>query len=251
VVVGSGGPAVVVGSGGPAVVVGGASGIGAAVVDRYRSARIEVVVWDRAPGSDILCDISDPDQVEAAASATRDRIGAPTEVTVTAGMGASGLLMDVDPSAWDRVMGVNAKGVWLAMRSLAAAMAGADGGSIVVTSSVSARLADRTMGLYCASKAALDMVVKVAALEWAPAIRVNAVAPGVTDTPMLGPAPRQGPWLSGVAGRTPLGRLGRPDDIAEAVLAVHGMHWVTGQSIECDGGLARHSPIDPTGRPRG
>ena len=235
---------------GPAVVVGGGSGIGAAVADRYRAVGVEVVVWDRTPGADVLCDITDADQVEAATASTLDRIGTPAEVTVTAGVGSSGLLMDIDPSAWDRVMGINAKGVWLAMRALAAPMIGAGGGSIVVTSSVSARLADRTMGLYCASKAALDMVVTVAALEWAPAVRVNAVAPGVTDTPMLGPAPRDGPWLSGVAARTALGRLGRPDDIAEAVAAVHGMHWVTGQHIECDGGLARHSPIDPTGRPR-
>ena len=107
------------------------------------------------------------------------------------------------------------------------------------------------MGLYCASKAALDMVVRVAAREWAPAIRVNAVAPGVTDTPMLGPAPREGAWLTGVAGRTALGRLGRPEDIAEAIVAVHGMGWVTGQIIECDGGLSLHSPIDPTGGSRG
>jgi NAD(P)-dependent dehydrogenase (short-subunit alcohol dehydrogenase family) len=239
------------GPAGPAVVVGGGSGIGAAVADRYRSARVEVVVWDRAPGSDIRCDISDPEQVDAAARATLERIGVPAELTVTAGVGHSGPLMDADPSAWDRVMGVNAKGVWLAMRSLAGEMAAAGGGSIVATSSVSARLVDRTMGLYCASKAALDMVVRVAASEWAPTIRVNAVAPGVTDTPMLGPAPRAGSWLTGVTHRTALGRLGRPDDIAEAVLAVHGMHWVTGQIVECDGGLGLHSPIDPTGGHRG
>jgi NAD(P)-dependent dehydrogenase (short-subunit alcohol dehydrogenase family) len=232
------------------VVIGGGSGIGAAVAERYRSAGVEVVVWDRATGSDILCDITDPDQVDTAARDTLERVGPPTEITVTAGIGHSGLLMDTDPSAWDRVMGANAKGVWLAMRSLAGEMASSGGGSVVALSSVSSRLADRTMGLYCASKAALDMVVKVAACEWAPDVRVNAVAPGVTDTPMLGPAPRDGPWLTGVSERTVLGRLGRPDDIAEAVLAVHGMRWVTGQIIECDGGLALHSPIDPTGRHR-
>ncbi len=235
---------------GPAVVVGGGSGIGAAVADRYRAAGIEMVVWDRTPGADFLCDIADPEQVDAAARSTLDRIGAPAEVTVTAGIGHSGLLLEADAAAWDRVMGINAKGVWLAMRAFAGAMIEAGGGSIVAISSVSAHLADGTMGLYCASKAALDMVVKVAAVEWAPTLRVNAVAPGVTDTPMLGPAPRDGSWLSGVSGRTALGRLGRPDDIAEAVLAVHGMQWVTGQAIECDGGLSLHSPIDPTGRHR-
>jgi NAD(P)-dependent dehydrogenase (short-subunit alcohol dehydrogenase family) len=129
-------------------------------------------------------------------------------------------------------------------------MLAAGGGSIVVTSSVSARLVDRSMGLYCASKAALDMVIKVSAVEWAPTLRVNGVAPGVTDTPMLGPARRDGTWLTGVARRTALGRLGTADDIAESILGVHAMNWVTGQIIECDGGLGLRSPIDPLGPAR-
>ena len=78
----------------------------------------------------------------------------------------------------------------------------AEGGSIVAVSSVSARLVDRSMGLYCASKAALEMVIRVAAAEWAPSLRVNGVAPGVTDTPMLGPLHHDGAWLSSVADRT-------------------------------------------------
>ncbi len=232
---------------GPAVVVGGGSGIGAAVADRYRAAGIDVVVWDRSPRGDLRCDICDNDQITDALRATIERVGVPAEVTITVGIGHSGRLAEADPDDWDRVMGVNAKGVWLTMRALAGAMADGVGGSIVVLSSVSARLADQTMGLYCASKAALDMVVQVAAKEWAPAVRVNAVAPGVTDTPMLGPVPRDGPWLSAVSRRTALGRLGQPADIAEAVLAVHRLYWVTGQIIPCDGGLSLHSPIDPTG----
>jgi len=133
------------------------------------------------------------------------------------------------------------------MRALARPMLSGDGGSIVATTSVSGRIADRSMGLYCASKAALDMIVAVAAKEWAPAVRVNAVAPGVTDTPMLDLAPREGPWLSGVSGRTPLRRLGTPTDIAQVVVAVHRMPWVTGQTVVCDGGLSLHSPINPLG----
>jgi len=103
------------------------------------------------------------------------------------------------------------------------------------------------MGLYCASKAALDMIVRVAALEWAPTVRVNAVAPGVTDTPMLPSIPRDTGWLRGVADRTALDRLGTPDDIAAAALALHDLDWVTGQVLMCDGGLALRSPIDPLG----
>jgi NAD(P)-dependent dehydrogenase (short-subunit alcohol dehydrogenase family) len=227
----------------PAVVIGGASGIGAAVVQKMRAGGSDVVVWDVAGRVDVACDITDAEQVAAATSATVDLVGAPATVTITAGIGHSGYLLDAAPEEWDRVMNVNTKGPWLAMRALASVMLGAEGGSIVATGSVSSRLADKTMGLYCASKAALDMVVKVAALEWAPSVRVNAVAPGVTDTAMLGRAPRTGPWLSAVAHRTALGRLGQPDDIAETILALHAMDWVTGQVVECDGGLGLWSPI--------
>jgi NAD(P)-dependent dehydrogenase (short-subunit alcohol dehydrogenase family) len=230
-----------------AVVVGGASGIGAAVAARHRATGADVVVWDVLDGADVVCDITDAGQVAAAVERTIVDHGVPDTVTVTAGIGHGGLLLDAPADDWDRVVGVNAKGVWLAMRGLARPMLAAGGGSIVAISSVSAQLADRSMGLYCASKAALDMLVRVAAAEWAPTVRVNAVAPGVTDTAMLGRAPRDGSWLTGVASRTALGRLGQPDDIAEAALALHRMAWTTGQIIACDGGLSLHSPIDPMG----
>lgn len=228
-----------------AVVVGGGSGIGAALVERIRATGDDVVVWDLAGSGDLDCDIADPDQITDATRATMELVGPPTSVTITSGIGHSRYLADAAPEEWDRVINVNARGPWLTMKALAPLMAAAAGGSIVAVSSVSSRLADQSMGLYCASKAALNMVVKVAALEWAPTVRVNAVAPGVTDTPMLGRAPRDGTWLSAVALRTALGRLGSPHDVAETVLALHRMSWVTGQILECDGGLGLYSPIDP------
>ena len=228
------------------VVVGGASGIGAAVAERSRAEGRPVVVWDVREPHDVACDVRDPDQVEKAMATTVDRHGVPGHVTVTAGIGHSGLLLDVEPGEWDQVMAVNARGPWLVMRAAARAMidAGLEG-SIVACSSVSARLVDRNMGAYCASKAALSMLVKVAAAEWAAhGVRVNAVAPGVTDTPMLGGAPVGRGWLAGVAERTAMGRIGTADEVAEAVAALHGLTWVTGQILDCDGGLALHSPID-------
>jgi NAD(P)-dependent dehydrogenase (short-subunit alcohol dehydrogenase family) len=109
-------------------------------------------------------------------------------------------------------------------------------------------LVDRNMGAYCASKAALNMLVKVAAAEWGPhSIRVNAVAPGVTVTPMLGGVPEGSPWLSAVTERTPLERLGQPSDIAQVIHSLHRLEWVTGQIVECDGGLSLYSPIDAYG----
>ncbi len=135
------------------------------------------------------------------------------------------------------------------MRAMARAMRDAGRpGSMVALSSISARLVDPTMGLYCASKAALSMLVQVAASEWGPiGIRVNAVGPGVTRTPMLGPAPTESGWLAGVRDRTPLGRLGQAEDIAAAVVAIHRLDWVTGQVVEVDGGLSMHSPINAFG----
>ena len=137
--------------------------------------------------------------------------------------------------------------IYIAIYNKALIEAGSPG-SIIATSSVSARLVDRAMGIYCASKAALTMLVRVAACEWGPhGIRVNAIGPGVTETPMLGQAPTDSGWLGAVSERTALGRLGQPYDIAEGILGLHRMHWVTGQILECDGGLGLHSPIDAYG----
>jgi NAD(P)-dependent dehydrogenase (short-subunit alcohol dehydrogenase family) len=150
-------------------------------------------------------------------------------------------------------MTVNTRGPLLCLRGWARVLRAEQGsGSLLAVSSISARLADRAMGVYCASKAALSMLVRVAADEWGPdGLRVNAVAPGVTRTPMLGQGPavsvEGSPWLAGVAERTALGRLGEAEDVAKVILAVHGMDWVTGQVIECDGGLSLRSPIDSYG----
>jgi NAD(P)-dependent dehydrogenase (short-subunit alcohol dehydrogenase family) len=232
-----------------ALVIGGASGIGAAVVDLYRSRGVPTMVWDMAAPSDVRCDIAEADQIDRALRETTEEFGLPRWVTITAGVGHSGLLTGTSAAEWDRVMQVNARGPWLCMRALAQAMVEAgQSGSMVATSSVSAHLVDRSMGAYCASKAALNMTVQVAAHEWGPSgIRVNAIAPGVTRTPMLGQAPDDSPWLTGVRARTPLGRLGQPEDMAQAVIALHEMEWVTGQILDCDGGLSLYSPIDSYG----
>jgi len=231
-----------------AVVTGGASGIGAAVTDRLKTEGARPVVWDVNPAAEVVCDVSDPASVDAAIARTIEIAGVPTLVAACAGIGHSGLLGDVPPEEWDRVMAVNLKGAWLSMRAAAAAMRAAGvGGAMSVVTSVSARLVDRGMGAYCASKAALEMLVKVAAYEWADdGIRVNAVGPGVTRTPMLGRAPETG-MTEEVVGRTPLGRLGEAEDIAQAMTALLTLDWVTGQVVMADGGLSLYSPIDMFG----
>ncbi|HXY27645.1 MAG TPA: SDR family oxidoreductase, partial [Acidimicrobiales bacterium] len=152
-----------------ALVVGGGSGIGAALAEAYRAQGTTVVTWDVEGPHDVRCDVTEPDEIDEAVGATRLRWGVPTWVTVTAGVGHAGLLAEVPPDEFDRVMRVNTRGPWLCMRAWVDAMVERHlDGSFVATSSVSARLVDRTMGLYCASKAALSMLVRVAAAEWGP-----------------------------------------------------------------------------------
>lgn len=233
-----------------AVVTGGASGIGAAVVQRLSALGAHPVVWDVADGADIHCDVADPESIEQAIAATIERYGPPTILAACAGMGHSGMLVDVEPGAWDRVLDVNVRGVWLTARACVPSMREMGGGSIVAITSVNSQLADANMGAYCVSKAGLEMLVRVASTEWAAdGIRVNGVGPGVTKTPMLGRAPDAGVF-DGVVERTPLGRLGEAYEVADAVVAVLQLDWVTGQNLMADGGLINYSPVDMVGAAR-
>ncbi|MCP9273018.1 SDR family NAD(P)-dependent oxidoreductase [Mycolicibacterium arenosum] len=232
-----------------AVVTGGASGIGAAAAARLREAGHSVVVWDIRDG-DIDCDISDPDSLAAALDRTVTDHGVPDRLVACAGVGASGLLLDQSVEDWRRVLDVNLTGTWLTLRTVAAAMiAHGTPGSMVAVSSISGTVSDRDMGAYCVSKAGIDMLVRIAASEWGPhGIRVNAVGPGVTRTPMLAKPEALPGWVDGLTERTPLGRLGEADDVAEAIVGVLELSWVTGQTVFADGGLALQSPIDAYGQ---
>jgi NAD(P)-dependent dehydrogenase (short-subunit alcohol dehydrogenase family) len=232
-----------------ALVTGGASGIGREVAGRLRDAGYDVVVWDLS-GAEIACDISDPEAVSSAMERTVQEQGVPTRVVTCAGIGASGVLLKQSPAEWERVLAVNLTGTWLTIRAAAQAMVDAGaGGSIVAVSSISGSIADRDMGAYCVSKAGVDMLVKVAAVEWGThGIRVNAVGPGVTRTPMLANPEGLPGWVDGMSERTPLGGLGEAADVAGAIVGVLELPWVTGQIVHADGGLALHSPIDAYGQ---
>jgi NAD(P)-dependent dehydrogenase (short-subunit alcohol dehydrogenase family) len=232
-----------------ALVTGGASGIGREVAGRLREAGDDVVVWDQV-GGDIDCDIGDPEAVTAAMSQTVREHGVPSRVVACAGIGASGTLLTESVDQWQRVIGVNLTGTWLTIRAAAQAMIDAElAGSIVVVSSISGTVADRDMGAYCVSKAGLNMLVKIAAVEWGRyGIRVNAVGPGVTRTPMLGEPEQLPGWVESLSERTALGRLGEAADVAAVIVGVLELPWVTGELIHADGGLALHSPIDAYGQ---
>ena len=142
--------------------------------------------------------------MSAAIDQTVAEHGIPDRLVACAGIGASGMLLDQTPGDWQRVIDTNLTGTWLTLRAVARAMVDAgSGGSIVAVSSISGTLADRDMGAYCVSKAGIDMLVRVAATEWGVhGIRVNAVGPGVTRTPMLAKPEQLPGWTEGLTERT-------------------------------------------------
>ncbi len=195
----------------------------------------------------VRCDISDEEQVVSAVHQVREVLGGVDVAVLNAGVGGFGSLLDLSSSEWDRVLGVNLRGTFLCLREVGRAMvAGGRGGCIVAVGSISGFLADRMMGHYSVSKAGVAQLVRVAARELGPfGIRVNAVAPGTTDTPMFASAGRLPGYRARVAERAALGEVGTAHGVAGAITALVGLDWVTGQVLAADGGVSLWSPIDP------
>jgi NAD(P)-dependent dehydrogenase (short-subunit alcohol dehydrogenase family) len=239
-------------AGASAIVTGGASGIGAATVEVLRAAGARVAVLDVQQGSGpaelyIRCDISVEEEVVSATRQAHDALGGIDVAVLNAGVGGFASLLELSSAEWDRVLGVNLRGTFLCLREVGKAMvAGGRGGAVVAVSSISGFLADRMMGHYSVSKAGVGELVRVAARELGPfGIRVNAVAPGTTDTPMFASTRRLPGYRERVAERAALGEVGTPDGVARAVTALLELDWVTGQVLAADGGVSLWSPIDP------
>ena len=231
-----------------AVVTGGASGIGAACVVQLRAAGAQVVALDLidAPDADLALrvDVADEDAVVAGVREAVAHLGGLDIAVLGAGVGGSAALLDLTTAEWDRVLNVNLRGAFVCLRESARAMT--DGGAIVAVTSVSGFLNDRLMAHYGVSKAGLAQLVRTAARELGGrGIRVNAVAPGATDTPMFAATDRLPGYREQVVRRSALGRLGTAADIAQAIVALCTLDWVTGQIVAADGGVSLHSPIDP------
>jgi NAD(P)-dependent dehydrogenase (short-subunit alcohol dehydrogenase family) len=240
-----------------AIVTGGASGIGAATVAQLQAAGARVAVLDvhDAPDADIslTVDVGDEDQVVAAVREAGERLGALDIAVVNAGIGGMAAILDLSTQEWDRVMRVNLRGGFVTLRECARAMIAFERpGAIVAITSVSGFLTDRSMAHYSVSKAGLAALVRVAARELGPhGIRVNGVAPGTTDTPMFAATDRMRGYRERVAARSALGRVGSAAEVAQAVVALCTLDWVTGQIVAADGGVSLASPIDPMESNRG
>ncbi len=184
-------------------------------------------------------DVSD----EAAVAAAVERAAAPTgrlDVAVAnAGAGAGGPLFTTTVEMWRYTMDVNLTGTFLTIKHAGQRMAAAGGGAIVAMSSIAGPLTHRFMAPYCASKAGVEMLIKVAADELGPlGVRCNAVRPGLVPTEMADPLVQDEAVVADYLDQMPLARLGRVEDVAEAVRYLVGPEssWVTGQCLAVDGG---------------
>ncbi|KZS82926.1 SDR family NAD(P)-dependent oxidoreductase [Mycobacterium persicum] len=227
-----------------AVVTGGASGIGLAIARRLRSDGIDVATVDLKPSDAELAytaDVTDRPQVDAALSAIRDRLGPVTILVNAAGLDGFKRFANITFEDWQRVIDVNLNGVFHTIQAVLPDMVEAGWGRIVNISSSSTHSGTPYMAHYVAAKSAVNGLTKTLALEYGPSgITVNAIPPGFIDTPMLRRAAEQG-FLGDIEesiARTPVRRMGRPEDIAAACafLVSEEAGYITGQLLGVNGG---------------
>ena len=148
-------------------------------------------------------------------------------------------LLETTAADFDRLIGVNLRGVFLVGREALRAMVPQKSGRVINIASELAYLGRENCSIYCASKGGVLSMTRAWAREFAPDILVNAIAPGPTDTPMLGPESTSAEMLAKES-ENPLGRIGRPEEIAAAAvfLAGPGATFMTGQCLSPNGGAA-------------
>ena len=235
------------------VVVGGAGGIGGRIAERFTEEGASTVVLDLAPRTEAVvgvpaprilpCDLVDAATVETAFARALAELGGVDVLVNSAGILARGSLLELTADRWDLVMNVNARGTLLAMQHAARAMiAQGEGGSIVNIASMAAKAGGNDEGAYAASKGAVVALTRAAALEWGEhQIRVNALLPGYVLTDM-GADTRTPEDVAAWSKKSPLGRLGTPDDVAgfALFLASRDGSYLTGQAFNVTGGMIMH-----------
>jgi NAD(P)-dependent dehydrogenase (short-subunit alcohol dehydrogenase family) len=239
------------------IVTGAASGVGRAVAVAFAKAGGSLVIADvdeegcRATAQLVadlggqahsaVCDVTKAADNQAAVQHAVDRFGELHSAFNCAGVeGPFGKTGVYEEDAWRHVIDVNLTGTWLAMRAELDPMARQGSGAIVNIASVAGLRASHGMPAYTASKHGVVGLTKAAAMEYANTeIRINAVCPGIVDTPMLGRMIEDRARLhERLIARIPYGRPARPEEIAEAAvwLASDGASYVTGHAMPVDGG---------------
>jgi NAD(P)-dependent dehydrogenase (short-subunit alcohol dehydrogenase family) len=253
-----------------AVITGGASGIGAGVARRLHEDGVRVAIVDRdqdgaqrlaaelSGALALTADVTVEAEVEAYMEATLSAFGQVDYVLLNAGIGSSTPLIEETLEGFDRLIAVNLKSVFLGIRAALRCMRDQGGGSIVVTSST-AGLGGSDLSIYSAAKHGCVALVKSAALEGAAfGVRVNGVAPGSIDTPLMrhmedhlggDDSAREILWAT-----TPLGRYqnryGSTAEVAALVAFLLGdqSSWITGTVVPVDGGVLAMDPYRPQKR---
>jgi 2-hydroxycyclohexanecarboxyl-CoA dehydrogenase len=240
------------------IVTGGGSGIGLAIAERLAADGIAVAVLDRDGGAadeaaaklsaaggtatGVAVDVTDRPGLEAAVAEVADRLGPPTILVNNAGLQGFEPFLKITPERWAQILEVNLTGTFHCCQVVLPHMLAAGWGRIVNISSSSAQGGQPLMAHYVSPKAGVIGLTKALALEFGPkGITVNTIPPGFIDTPMLRDSEAKGHLGGGVdehAQRTPVRRVGRPEDIAAATafLVKEEASYVTGQVIGVNGG---------------
>jgi 3-oxoacyl-[acyl-carrier protein] reductase len=237
-----------------ALITGAASGIGRAIALAFAAEGARVALVDCAPQEKIeavvaeigavggqafavRADVAEEAQVLSVFKAVSGRLGGLDLLVNNAGILIEKPLLETTAGDFDRLIGVNLRGAFLVGREALRLMVSQGEGRVINIASELAYLGRENSSVYCASKGGLLSMTRAWAREFAPDILVNAIAPGPTNTPMLGPGSTSPETLAKEA-QNPLGRIGRPEEIASAAvfLAGPGATFMTGQCVSPNGG---------------
>lgn len=239
-----------------AIVTGGAQGIGKGIVERYVKENAKVAIFDidkdmleateaemKSMGGDVITftvDVLSKEQIFNAVNAVADKWGHIDILVNDAGICPWADFLEIPEEDWDKVMGINLKGYFLMSQAVGRIMSKQkDGGSIIHMSSVNGLAAEAQIAHYNVSKGGINMLTMSMALELAKYnIRVNAICPGFIDTRLNRSDIENEEWLKEYLKTIPMGRVGKPSDIASAAffLASDDSAYVTGHLLVVDGG---------------
>ena len=232
------------------VVTGGASGIGRATARLFAAHGAKVAIIDRdgaaaaavageLGGIGIAADVSDAAQVESAVRQAADRLSGIDGIVNAAGIPAMASVGDTTPELWRRLIEVNLTGPFLVIRAALSYLQAEAGATIVNISSGAALIPRPYRVAYIASKAGVLGLTRALAIELAPAIRVNAICPGMIDTPILDKGASTSPEL---VNRAAMKRLGTAEEMANSILYLSSSEssFTTGITLAADGGRNFH-----------